>query len=139
MIVSLCLFRFLSDVPAAIVVRPPAFISVIATQSVKLACVAYGSPTPQSIVWTDEFGADLQTLATDTDFNSGATVKISQETLSILEICHIDSAFTGNYSCTADNGVSGIGIAPASAMFLLTVTEPFTSEGQFFLNTPLNT
>lgn len=122
--------------PAAIVVHPPASSSIIATQSIKLVCVAYGYPTPAFVNWTATNGNDLQTLASNPD-GSGPTVTITQDTVtgdgvemrvSILEICNIDTTFTGNYTCAASNGVAGDGIAPSWATSTLSVTDPLTSE-----------
>lgn len=53
----------------------------------------------------------------------GATMLVS-----VLELCNVDMTFTDAYSCAADNGVSGTGIAPSWATFNLTVIQPAAGE-----------
>ena len=113
-------------------VRPPADSSVIATQTVKFTCVAYGNPIP-SVEWIAYSGKNLTAMAADE--SSPVTITDSLVTtggvtmlVSVLEICSVDASFADTYACSASNGVPGDGIVPAAASFALKVTQPITGE-----------
>ena len=112
------------NAPAAIVVHPPAYSTAVATQTVRMTCAAYGSPTP-SIVWTKANG-DLSILLSNsyayTAYNQTLTVNGTEFAISVLEICGVDATDTDEYSCIASNGVSGTGIANNVANFFLSVS-----------------
>ena len=112
------------NAPAAIVVHPPAYSTAVATQTVRMTCAAYGSPTP-SIAWTKANG-DLSILLSNsyayTAYNQTLTVNGTEFAISVLEICGVDATDTDEYSCIASNGVSGTGIANNVANFFLSVS-----------------
>ena len=112
--------------PAAIVVRPPALTTAPAGQTVRLTCVAYGSPVP-SITWTlgDQ---DLADKVTEDIVEVGDTTF----RVSVLQLCDITSADAAEYACTATNGVQGSPVADDSAKFFLSVSQPVTGEGTLF-------
>ena len=110
--------------PAAIVVRPPADFAAIAGQTVRLTCVAYGSPLP-NIAWTSS-SQDVD-LSDKVSYES-VTVNETSFRVAVLQLCDITSANAAEYTCTASNGVSGTGIASNSAKTFLSVTQPVTGE-----------
>ena len=90
-----------------------------------MTCAAYGKPTP-SITWSRASGNLASKLS---DSNSGykkydkiVTVNDTDFIVSVLEICGVSIVDTDEYMCTADNGISGIGVASADAKFFLSVT-----------------
>lgn len=79
--------------------------------------------------WTTASGKNLNAMSLDPSIS----VNISVQTImaggvtmlvSVMELCNVDMTFTDAYSCVADNGVSGTGIAPSWATFNLTVIQP---------------
>lgn len=110
--------------PAAIVVRPPADFAAIAGQTVRLTCVAYGTPLP-NITWTSS-SQDID-LSDKVSYES-VTVNETSFLVAVLQLCDITSANAAEYTCTASNGISGTGIASNSAKTFLSVTQPVTGE-----------
>ena len=115
----------ISSAPPAIVVHPPAYSTAVAAQTVRLTCAAYGVPTP-TISWSKASG---NITAMMQDSNSGVrgywqsvTVNGTEFAVSVLEICGVGSFHTDEYSCWADNGVSGVGIAASTAKFFLSIS-----------------
>ena len=112
--------------PAAIVVRPPALTTAPAGQTVRLTCVAYGSPVP-NITWT--LGEnDLADKVIEETSEVGETTFL----VSVLQLCDITSADAAEYACTATNGVAGTPVADNSAKFFLSVSQPVTGESTLF-------
>ena len=116
--------------PAAIVVRPPAVSKVLASQTVRLTCVAYGIPLP-TITWTaNNGGENLSAQATAAGTSNKVRILSKDVTIdgvtvfkvSVLELCGVETNDTKQYRCSADNGVSGSGVASAFAQFFLAVS-----------------
>jgi len=93
----------------AMVVIYPQDTVVMTGQAALLACVAYGVPQP-SIMWSK--GA--------VSLSNSSQISIREQLLnqsgfiyvrSILEICNTNAAHSGEYSCTADNGVGNHSIS----------------------------
>ena len=115
----------ISSAPPAIVVHPPAYSTAVAAQTVRLTCAAYGVPTP-TIYWSKASG---NITAMMQDSNSGVrgyfqslTVNGTEFAVSVLEICDVGAIHTDEYSCWADNGVSGVGIAASVSKFFLSIS-----------------
>ena len=111
--------------PPAVVIRPPDSSTATETQTARFTCAAYGAPTP-TISWVQAKGGLSAKLD---DENSG--YKVYTQTLvvndvefaiSVLEICGVTMDTADTYTCSASNGVSGIGVADSSASFSLVVT-----------------
>ena len=113
---------FLYIVPASIVVQPPATSKVEVDTIVELVCVAYGNPVP-TISWVR---GDISIINNDSlpnalvysDIVSYGDVMFRK---SVLQFCAITARDTGDYTCFATNGVSGMGIASPSTSFKVSV------------------
>ena len=84
---------------------------VMTGQAALLACVAYGVPQP-SVMWSKGTGT--------VSLSNSSQISIREQLLnqsgfiyvrSILEICNTNAAHSGEYSCTADNGVGNHSIS----------------------------
>ena len=90
--------------------------SVVAGNTVLFTCVGYGEGST-SVSWKKGDASlvnDSRTTITNDLITEGGVAFVQ----SVLEICSTEVADTGQYSCTADNGV-GID----TTMFALTVTQ----------------
>ena len=91
-----------------------------------LTCVAYGLPFP-SITWnksgTAVSNSSLTSIYEETKSENGVSF-----VRSVLEICGSDLTDSGEYSCTADNGITS-----DSSNFMITVV---TVQGKNTLNYP---
>ncbi len=97
---------FLTDFDVTIVVAPED-ITTEAGSTVFITCVAYSENTP-SITWIQN---DNQTIL---DNSTSTRVTVYEELVteggltfvqSILEVCSVEVADSGSYSCVASNGV----------------------------------
>ena len=112
------------DTPGAIIVSPPKYSKAAIGQTIRLTCAAYGNPTP-SITWT-RLSADVAARLSNSSsgykqYDQTTTVDGTEFIVSVLEICGVTVSETDEYICTADNGVSGEGIASADEKFFLSV------------------
>ena len=111
--------------PGAIVVHPPTYSTASTGQTVRMTCAAYGTPTP-SISWSRASGNLASKLSNInsgfTKYDKTVTVNDTDFVVSVLEICGVSTVDTDEYMCTADNGISGIGVASPDAKFFLSVT-----------------
>lgn len=111
--------------PGAIVVHPPTYSTASTGQTVRMTCAAYGIPTP-SITWT-RVTTDLAAKLADSNsgykkYDQTVTVNGTVFAVSVLEICDVGITETDEFTCSADNGISGVGVASGEAKFFLSVT-----------------
>ena len=98
---------------ASVVLTLPENVAVLHTQTVVLSCAAYGTPTP-SISWSTTSNRNLSFSSPSIGVNITHTIKNITNTLfavSVLKLCNVSSSDAGNYSCIANNGVAGCGLA----------------------------
>lgn len=111
--------------PPAVVIRPPDSTTATETQTARFTCAAYGSPTP-TIAWTQAKGGLADRLADETSgyksYTQTLVVNDVEFAISVLEICGVTADTADTYTCTASNGVSGVGVASNTASFALVVT-----------------
>ena len=113
---------FLYIVPASIVVQPPATNKVEVDTIVELVCVAYGNPVP-TIWWrrgdvSNINNDSLPNVLVYSDIVSYGDVMFRK---SVLQFCTITSRDSGAYTCSATNGVSGVGVASPTTTFNVAV------------------
>ena len=98
------------------------YSSAKASQNVRITCVGYGDPTP-AISWSRYSGSPLVNGSDSVRIHElNKTVNGTQFVISVLEICSLQVNHTDQYTCVAENGVPGRGIADSSASFYLAVT-----------------
>ena len=86
------------------------------SDTVVLSCVAHGFPEP-TIIWNRLDGGKFIPVNVTTDtWISNGTIFIS----SVVTICNIELSDSGEYSCRAENNVTGIAVSD-SQNFNLTV------------------
>lgn len=104
-------------VPPTIVLRPPVDNTVNQGESIQITCVAYGSPIP-SIYWSKpgclRMGNNTNNIYVFSDMITVSNVTMHR---SMLQICNADTDDNTQYSCWADNGVTGMGLGDSSADF----------------------
>ena len=96
-------------VGAAMVVIYPQDTVVMPVKTALLVCVAYGDPQ-SSVTWskgTVSLSNSSQTSIWQQLLNQSGFVFVR----SVLEICNTNAAHSGEYSCTADNGVGSHSIS----------------------------
>ena len=111
---------------AAIVAHPATYSTAITGQSVQMTCVAYGYPIP-NVTWKDvthDLDLSDKVIQNTHVVSANGTVFV----VSVLQLCSVTMAQNAEYSCSADNGLTGPAIANQSASFLLTVSRPLTGE-----------
>ena len=95
-------------------IRPNQKIEVATGNTITLVCVAYGDPNP-SISW-NRGGTALSNNSRITIFEVLMTESGATFVRSILELCSVEGADAGRYSCFADNTLGN-----DTASFVLTV------------------
>ena len=84
--------------------------------------MGYGVPTP-AISWSRYSGSTLVNGSDSVRIHElNKTVNGTEFSISVLEICSLQVNHTDQYTCVAENGVAGRGIADKSATFYLAVT-----------------
>ena len=103
----------LSIEPPAIVVRPPSNYSVDVNGTVQLVCVAYGIPMP-TITWSRPGCTDISSTLVGTRVTIFSQSMNTSFYTSALQLCNVEAGDASNYTCTANNGINGNGIASSS-------------------------
>ena len=112
----LVLNSYLSIEPPAIVVRPPSNYSVDVNGTVQLVCVAYGIPMP-TITWSRPGCTNISNTLVGTRvtiFSQSMQVENTSFYKSALQMCNVEAGDASSYTCTANNGINGNGIASSS-------------------------
>ena len=111
-----------TTVPASIVVQPPATSKVDVDTIVELVCVAYGNPVP-TISWARRGISNINNDSLPNALVYSDIVWYGDVMFrkSVLQFCAITSRDSGEYTCSATNGVSGMGIASPSTTFNVAV------------------
>ena len=110
------------------------YSSAKATQNIRVTCVGYGDPTPV-ISWSRYSGSPLVNGSNSVRIHEvNKTVNGTEFGISILEICSLYENHTDQYTCVAENGVQGHGIADNSASFYLAVAPNIQSLNMLIFN-----
>ena len=109
----MCYFRTTTD-EAPVLLATPDNIAVSAGMRLSLVCVAWGNPSP-NITWTP----DPTSLPYQSVYTTNTTLNTLTYVVSILEICYTEPQFSGNYSCSASNGVAATSLGGSIATFQL--------------------
>ena len=109
-------------VPASIVIQPPATSEVDVNSIVELVCIAYGNPVP-TVSWsrrdiTNINNNSLTNALVYSDIVSYGDVMFRK---SVLQFCAITSRDSGQYTCSATNGVNGVGVSSPTTKFNVAV------------------
>ena len=128
--------------PAAVIVHPPTYSTASEGQTVRMTCAAYGVPVP-TISWsraTEDVAAKLADSSSGyKKYDKMVTVNGTDFKVSVLEICGVALSETDEFICSADNGVSGIGIASDEARFFLSVTGSSSEPPSVVVRPPSDT
>ena len=121
--------------PPAIVVHPPANSTVGVSETVELVCVAYGLPVP-TITWSRPGYSNISSAFAGTVNIRSEVVSVQNTSFrkSILQMCNIGLEDMNTYSCSADNGISGMGVASSSVSFLVNVVNSVQGKQDEFLH-----
>lgn len=119
------LYAIHTDAPA-VVVHPPAVINIDESDTLQVVCVGYGIPVP-AIRWSISGCSDISLLTGVKIYSDVVTVNNVSFQRSLLQLCDINQLGAMNYTCSAENGIVGTGIASISANFLLNV-QPKSSD-----------
>ena len=106
--------------PPSVVVRPPSDTTVDYGSTVEAVCIAYGNPVP-TITWNKDGCSDISCITNAKMFSEVVTYGDVSFRKSTLQLCNVDESNTGSYSCSASNGIGGVGVAPGSYSWQLTV------------------
>ena len=90
--------------------------------SIELTCVAYGTPVP-SLSWSRHGCSSISNSTTEDVFVFTEIVTVNSTIMrrSTLKICNAGEDDSGEYSCSAYNGVCGSGLAEAEVTFNILV------------------
>ena len=89
---------------------------------VELVCVAYGNPVP-TVSWARRGISNINNDSLPNALVYSDIVWYGDVTFrkSVLQFCPITSRDSGKYTCSATNGISGMGIADPSTTFNVAV------------------
>ena len=125
--------------PPAIVVHPPLEATASPFYNVRFMCVAYGIPTP-TISWERAAGGLAERLVDKESEFKVYTENVTESnhvfTVSILEISYINYTHSDEYICTAENGITGAGLADPFAKVFLTISGPPSEPATLVVQPP---
>ena len=115
--------------PASVVVRPPAYVSAAARQTVRVTCVGAGNSAVTFTWWKSNGNTFSQLDTSDSDISiSTNTLPVSGTTyyVSVLQICNLEVSDAGRYSCNVSDGAGATPTTSSSAVFELFVSSDTT-------------